>query len=417
MTEIATKVESEKLKTEVMEALASLKSADVETKEKINKLLDANDARAKTEADAKEAREADSARLDALEQKQIDFEAARSNPTAAGGEAGESDEAAQYKAAHLAYLKGKGLGALDDLQKKTLTRSETSGGNAGFLVPPEYDTQLIALRADISPIRQYAQVVSTERELQKVPIQTGALTAVWVAEGAARSETTGTAFSEIEIKPQVLRAEVRATEETLEDSFFDLGGIMYRQFIDQFARAEGIGFISGSGSGQPRGITTTGDANTLVATGATTETSGTNARKVTFSVINSVVHSLKSSYARNARFCFNRKTLGEIREIENGNGQLIYQPGGTGQTGAPSTIMGHEWFETPDIQSFGTAAQTPMIFGDFQAGYRVLDRLGAIRVKVDEYTAEANGQIKFIARTRVGGSVIDKEALRVVKTG
>ena len=412
MPSIATNVEAEQFVSKTTEALDALKTATKENAEKINAFLDAQDAKAQAEADAK-TKEAE--RLEAMEQKQADLETALADPT--GGDAPEGEHAdAAYTKAHREYLKNKGVAGLEDIHQKALTRSETANGNAGFLVPPEYVPELVALRADISPLRQHARVVNTERELQKIPIQTAAHTAVWVAEGAARSETTGTAFSEIEIRPQVLRAEIRATEETIEDSFFDVDGILYTQFIEQFARAEGIGFIRGSGSGQPRGILTTGDANTLVATGATAKTTaGAGQYDVTFAVINTVVHNLKSSYARNAQFCFNRDTLGRIRAIESDNGSLIYQPGTVGTTGAPSTIMGHRWFEAADMQSFGTASQTPIIFGDFRTGYRIVDRTG-IRVKVDEYTAEANGQIKYIARTRVGGSVVDKEALRVVKT-
>lgn len=57
---------------------------------------------------------------------------------------------------------------------------------------------------------------------------------------------------------------------------------------------------------------------------------------------------------------------------------------------------------------------TPIVFGDFAAGYAIADRVGFEIVR-DDYTGAANGIVKLHARRRVGGRVVMGEALTKLK--
>ncbi len=54
------------------------------------------------------------------------------------------------------------------------------------------------------------------------------------------------------------------------------------------------------------------------------------------------------------------------------------------------------------------------MFGDFQAGYRIFDRV-ALSVLRNPYTVADNGLTRFHARRRVAGGVAKAEALRKLK--
>ena len=53
-----------------------------------------------------------------------------------------------------------------------------------------------------------------------------------------------------------------------------------------------------------------------------------------------------------------------------------------------------------------------MAFGDFQRGYLIVDRMG-IRVLRDAYTNKPF--VHFYTTKRVGGGVIDPNAIRILK--
>lgn len=56
------------------------------------------------------------------------------------------------------------------------------------------------------------------------------------------------------------------------------------------------------------------------------------------------------------------------------------------------------------------AGNYPVAFGDFQRGYMIVDRV-ALAVLRDPFTQATTGNVRYIARRRVGGQVILAEAI------
>lgn len=60
------------------------------------------------------------------------------------------------------------------------------------------------------------------------------------------------------------------------------------------------------------------------------------------------------------------------------------------------------------------AANTyPIAFGDFERGYLIADSFG-LRITVDD-NITTPGQVKFYVRKRVGGKILDDNAIKVLK--
>ena len=53
-----------------------------------------------------------------------------------------------------------------------------------------------------------------------------------------------------------------------------------------------------------------------------------------------------------------------------------------------------------------------MVFGDFNAGYQIVDRIG-VRVLRDPFTAKPF--VKFYTTKRVGGDVVNFDAIKLQK--
>jgi HK97 family phage major capsid protein len=77
----------------------------------------------------------------------------------------------------------------------------------------------------------------------------------------------------------------------------------------------------------------------------------------------------------------------------------------------PSTLLGYAVVENEDMADVAANA-FPIAFGDFRAGYTIVDLVG-LRVTMDEVTSP--GQVKWIFRKRVGGKVTDNQAVKVLK--
>lgn len=296
----------------------------------------------------------------------------------------------------------KGEDGLSPEEVKALTVG--TAATAGNLAPAEYVNELIKVITEISPVRSVARVRQTSNKEIEVPSKTATFSAAWTAETGTRTETTGYTTSLNTIPTHELYALVDISSALLEDSVFNLEAEMNTEFAEQFAKAEGAAFISGNGTNKPTGIvngTTVSSTNAAAAAAIATDD------------LMNLVHDLKSEYARNASFMLNRATLGAIRKLKDTAGQYIFQTGFSGQAGLPNTILGHGYVEAPDVADIGASAKS-VIFGDYRRGYMIVDRV-ALSVLRDPYSQAASGNVRYIARRRVGGEVVLAEAMRVLE--
>lgn len=307
----------------------------------------------------------------------------------------------EYMGAFDTYCR-KGLEGLDPVEKKALTVSNDSTG--GYLAPPEYVRELLKTVTEISPIRSIARLRSTGARSIQVPKRTGQFAAQWVSESGSRSETTGWNVGLEEIPAHEQYALVDISEQDLEDSVFNLEAEMQSEFSEQFAKAEGAAFVVGDSVGKPEGFMTNASVSSV--------NSG-DADEITADGLISLVHNIKSAYSNNGTFVFNRTSLAKIRKLKDTAGQYVFQAGMSLQGGVTNTILGHSYVEATDMPSEG-AGTFPVAFGDFRRGYMIVDRVN-LAVLRDPFTQATTGNVRYIARRRVGGQVIQAEAISKLK--
>jgi HK97 family phage major capsid protein len=122
-----------------------------------------------------------------------------------------------------------------------------------------------------------------------------------------------------------------------------------------------------------------------------------------------LVHSIKSEYSRNGTFIFNRSTLAAIRQLKDTAGQYVFQPGMMLTGGVTNTILGYPYVEATDMPDVAGSAK-PVVFGDFARAYMIVDRV-SMAVLRDPFTQATTGNVRYIARRRVGGQIIQAEAI------
>ncbi|MCG8359946.1 MAG: phage major capsid protein, partial [Kiloniellales bacterium] len=245
------------------------------------------------------------------------------------------------------------------------------------------------------------------RNALQLPRRTGTFGAVWTAEQGTRSETEGLTYGLEDIPTHEMYALVDVSQQMLEDSEFDLESELRMEFAEQFAVTEGAAFVDGNGVGRPEGILDHADvASTVSGSAATIADASGQADGLI-----ALWHAIKTRYAIRGVWLLNRNTLAAARKLKDVDGNYIWQPGLA--DGQPNAILGSPYVEVPDMPNEG-ANTTPIAFGDWRRGYTIVDRV-ALSVLRDPFTQATAGNVRFIARRRVGGQLVLPEAVAKLK--
>jgi HK97 family phage major capsid protein len=303
----------------------------------------------------------------------------------------------------------KGENTLSPDEMKTL--STNNDANGGYLVTPEVEAGIIRNLANINAVRGLANVrtLSRSNELQQRR-RTAGISATWVGEGQGKPAATNPTYGMLRIMAQETEVDVVATAQMLEDSDFDVEGFLSLEAAEAFANAEGDAFLNGTGAAKPRGIltyaagTADGQVEQVVSGTAATIADATGQANG----IIDLVHKVKAAYAKNGKFLVNRLTTGSVRKLKDNNKQYIWAPG-IGDH--PPTILGYEYVEDDNMPVEG-ANNLVAVFGDFQKGYKIVDKKGFVIVR-DPFSSKPD--VEFLFRRRVGGDVEIFEALKILK--
>lgn len=343
-----------------------------------------------TKADFEEVRQKIEERLSEVETK------LNRPPAPAQPETKDQTEEIEYKSFFKWVRKGRSGLAPEEL--KTMKISDDVSG--GYLAPVQLQTRIIELLTQISPIRQIAQVESIGVSGVEFPKEgTDTVTAAWPDETLVAGDYK---FAMEKLEPHELRALVTPKRTLLEDSFFDIEGWITRQTAKKFAKKEGTGFISGAGPSRPEGLLT----NTEIA-----EVVSGNASALTADGIISLFYGLPSDYRANAKFVMNNSAIKDIRLFKDDNGQYIWQP--SYQAGQPAALLGRPVVEAVDMPDVA-AGTYPILFGDFKAGYLIVDRTNMAVQRLAEVYA-TQGLVGFLFWKRVDAQVILAEAIKKQK--
>lgn len=300
-----------------------------------------------------------------------------------------------------AFSKWLRKGDLDPEETKALYESDDTLG--GYYCPTEYVNELIKSVTEFSPMRSIVRVRSTDKRGIEVPKRTGQFSASWVAETGTRSETTGYTTGLMSIDAHECYALVDMSQAMLEDSAFNMESEMATEFAEQFAVAEGTAIVSGNGVGKPLGLTD--------STAGVSSTNSGHATTLKANGLYDLIYAIKSDYLRNAKFAMNRSTFAKILQIEDGAGQKVFHVGLNLVSGAPSTIAGYGYILAKDFADVG-AGTKPIAFGDFSRAYTLVDRVN-MSIMRDQFTQATSGNVRYIARRRVGGTVVLPEAIQL----
>lgn len=303
----------------------------------------------------------------------------------------------------------------DDSGIKALSAGSDPGG--GYLVLPTMDSVVRQIRDGVSPLSALVRNIDLESGGEALlPYFVDTLDSGWVAEHVSRDETDTLDAGEHRIALHELYANPKISQKLLDTATYDVGAILTDQIAHGLAQAEAEALHNGNGVGKPRGFTT----YTTAATADSARTFGVIEHIPTGAsgafgtdkadVLIKAVDALAPRYRQNARWLMNRATMGAIRRIkESSTDAYMLQP--NLQLGAPETLLGYPVVVSDNVPSIA-ADSLSVWFGDWQQAYCTV-RMPGMRLLRDPYSSK--GQVYFFAYQRVGGGLIDSNAIKCVK--
>lgn len=380
--------------------------------------------------------EAKLARMDAVmdeaKAKQDAIEAKLNRPGVFAGEKqdGEIKEAAEYRHAFTEWMRApsdherqqKAAAAQKQLEAKQRgmetrsTQAVTSTNSAGGFALPEVIERAIArLGVDMSPIRGIATVRTVGSPDYKELFDVNGAAFEWVGETDTRSQTNTPDLAEVAPTFGMASAKPQASEESLDDLFFNVEDWLVSSAAEAMYAGEGAAFISGNGTKKPTGIlagptpVVTADATRAFGTLQYIASGGAAVLPTSADVYLDMVYALRARYRANARWLTNKLVISSLRKYKDTANQYLWQPALT--AGEPSTFLGFGITEAEDMPVVG-AGNFPLAFGDFREGYLIADRVGQ-RITRDEITTP--GFVKFYVRKRVGGKLRNTQAIKLLR--
>lgn len=290
-------------------------------------------------------------------------------------------------------------------QVRDLTKGSSSAG--GDTVPTSFVNSLYEHMVENTAIRQTnVNVITTSSgENLEVPKTVSFGTAAIVAEGSAIGENDPT-FGKVTLGAFKYGQLLQHSSELAQDTGVDLLGFLARDFGRALGNASGADYITGDGSGKPRGViaATAADVGTAVQGTVASTISGDDLITLQYSVI--------EPYARNGFWLMRRATEGVVRKLKDDNGQYLWAPGL--QAGSPNLLLGRPIVTDPNVAAIGSG-NLSVAFGDFSA-YTIRD-VASVRIERSDDYAFANDMVSWRAILRTDGDLVDSTgAIKLLDT-
>lgn len=319
----------------------------------------------------------------------------------------------EYKSAFHAFMT-KNERLLTPEEVKTL--SVGSDPDGGYLVTPDVTGRMVKKVYETSPIRQIASIQGISTDALEGIEDLGEAGAGYAGEHTQGSDTTTPQIGKWRIPVHIIDTEPKATQQLLDDAATDVEGWLSDKVGNKFGRFENSEFVNGAANkimGFAAGYTATADSGSgvtwgqigFIKSGANGDFTGTTPADKLYDIVGL----LKNDYLANARFVTRRSVIQLIRKFKDGQNQYLWQPSLV--AGTPETLLGYAVTRAEDMPTLATNSLS-LAFGDFAQAYQIVDRQG-IRVLRDPYTSKP--YVKFYTTKRVGGGVINFEAIKLMK--
>jgi predicted phage gp36 major capsid-like protein len=256
--------------------------------------------------------------------------------------------------------------------------------DGGYTVTPYMSNTITKRLYEGDPIRSLARIENISTDAFEEMVDLNQASYGWETETGAGAETNTPKFAKINVEAWLAN-----------------------KVAERFGRAEGAAFITGDGVGKPRGILTYANGTNW---GQVEQVNMGAAAALTADGFVEVKYAFQEYYLNRGTWLMNRTTVKEAMLLKNGVGDYIWKPSMIAADPS-STILGLPVRMSTTMPTIA-ANSLSVVLADWKEAYVIVDRLG-ITVQRDPYTVKPF--IEFYTRKRVGGDLINYDAIKIGK--
>jgi len=274
---------------------------------------------------------------------------------------------------------------------------EGTAGLGGYLVPVEYQMDLIKLAREASFALQKCTVIPMSTLQVKLPAEATLVSAYWANEAAAPTASNPT-FDQITLTAKKLGCLTAGiSTELLADSAMDIVSMITEQMM--YAQGQELDNQTLNGTGSPwSGVLSAAAGYSVVLGTGSTSFSAINADNV-----RNLIRKLSAIDSANGQFIYSKDIQYYIDILKDTTGRYIYrEPSGD----RPGALWNRPVFESAQAPAESASAVSTafVAFGDWRYFY-LGRRMGDMAFSADPYTNFTTDLVVFKAITRWGGSI------------
>lgn len=293
----------------------------------------------------------------------------------------------------------------------TNAQGTTPDAEGGFTVPEGFRQKLVEVQKSFGGLAPEVDSFSTEtgNPVDFPTLDDTASTGAITAEHAAVASGTDLVFGTITLGAWKYTSAgaganlpLRVSVELLQDSAFDVAGLVSRALGTRIARKQAVDWVTGAGTTLPFGI---------ARAGLTADVTLLAGNALTYAKLLEIETALDPSYEQSAKWAMNKATFQAIRAIVDLDGRpLIQESAEAGIGGRPArSLLGYPVVIDQAFPNHNTLSAKFAVLGDLREAY-VVRRVSNLVVIVNPWTRASNGEVEYIAWERADGNVQNRKA-------
>jgi len=313
------------------------------------------------------------------------------------------------------YLRtGQANQDIAELQTRAQGVGTSAGG--GYTVPPGFRQKLVEVMVAFGGFAENVDTFSTSdgNPIEYPSLDDTSNSGDITAESAVVADGADLVFGTVRLGAYKYTSAgagsglpLRVPVELLQDSAFDIAGLVSRAMGTRIARKQATHWVTGTGVGQPKGI---------VASSLTADRDLDTADTPDYEDLVDTQDLLDAAYEPNAKWLMKKNTWSQLRLIVDTNGRPIIQDSTTGISGVPDRrLLGAPVIIDEAMPTLSSAGDTFAIaYGDFREAY-VIRRVADLTVVVNPYSRAEYGEVEYTAWQRADGNIQNRSAYVILQ--
>ena len=326
------------------------------------------------------------------------------------------DTSPELEVAYEAYLRtGQPNADIAEL-RATMAQGEGVSAAGGYTVPSGFRQKLVEVRKSYGGFANNVDSFSTTngQPLEYPTLDDTGNSGDITAESAAVASGADLVFGKVNLGAYKYTSAgagsnlpLRVSVELLQDSAFDIAGLVARKLGERIARAQAPHWVTGTGVGQPKGI---------LAASLTSDRDLDTADTPDYEDLVEFQDLLDEAYEPNAQWLMKKTTWSLLRLIVDGAGRPIIQNSTDGIAEKPRRrLLGSDVIIDAACPTLSSAGDTYCIaYGDFREAY-VIRRVSSLVIVVDPYSRAKYGEVEYTAWERADGNIQNRSAYKIMQ--